>query len=68
MTEAREAVAGKTGWIISDGKTGNDVQTRGVFDALGLNYEVKSVDPRGIWKAALALGSGRSRGAVWHNR
>ncbi|MEZ0301659.1 MAG: mitochondrial fission ELM1 family protein [Hyphomicrobiaceae bacterium] len=50
MIEAREAVAGKTGWIISDGKTGNDVQTRGVFDALGLNYEVKSVDPRGIWK------------------
>ena len=50
MIEAREAVAGKTGWIISDGKTGNDVQTRGVFDALGFNYEVKSVDPRGIWK------------------
>jgi uncharacterized protein len=51
MTDAREAVAGTSGWIISDGKAGNDVQTRGVFDALALNYEVKSVDPKGLWKA-----------------
>jgi hypothetical protein len=35
---------------ISDGKAGNDAQTRGVFDALGLRYEVKRVDPAGIWK------------------
>ena len=68
MIEAREAVAGKTGWIISDGKTGNDVQTRGVFDALGLNYEVEIGRSQGHLEAALALGSGRSRGAVWHNR
>src|SRR5262245_30574131 len=45
-----EAVRGLTGWIISDGKAGNDVQTRGIFDALGLRYEMKSVDPRGVWK------------------
>jgi len=44
------AVAGRVGWIISDGKVGNDVQTRGVFDALGLAYEVKHVDPKGVWK------------------
>lgn len=49
MTETVERVAGKRGWIISDGKVGNEVQTRGVFDALGLQYEVKLVDPRGIW-------------------
>ena len=49
MTEALETAAGRRGWIISDGKAGNDVQTRGVFDALGLSYEVKRVDPRGIW-------------------
>ena len=48
--EGLAAVAGRRGWIISDGKAGNDVQTRGVFDALGLNYEVKLVDPGGIWK------------------
>ena len=26
------------------------MQTRGVFDALGLAYEVKRVDPEGLWK------------------
>jgi uncharacterized protein len=51
MTEALETVAGRRGWIISDGKTGNDVQTRGVFDALRLEYAVKRVAPTGIWGA-----------------
>jgi len=45
------AVAGRRGWIISDGKAGNDVQTRGVFDALRLAYEVKPVAPTGLWRA-----------------
>jgi mitochondrial fission protein ELM1 len=49
--ETLAAVAGRSGWIISDGKAGNDVQSRGVSDALGLAYEVKRVDPKGIWKA-----------------
>ena len=51
MTEALETVAGRRGWIISDGKTGNDVQTRGVFDALRLEYAVKRVAPAGLWLA-----------------
>ena len=51
MTEALATANGRRGWIISDGKAGNDVQTRGVFDALRLRYEVKPVDPRGIWRA-----------------
>jgi hypothetical protein len=37
-------------WIISDGKAGNDAQAIGVAEALGLPYEVKSVQPKGIWK------------------
>ena len=45
MTEALETPAGRRGWIISDGKAGNDVQTRGVFEALGLDYEIKRVAP-----------------------
>jgi mitochondrial fission protein ELM1 len=45
-----QPMRGRSGWIISDGKAGNDVQTRGVFDALGLDYEIKRVDPTGIWK------------------
>jgi mitochondrial fission protein ELM1 len=44
------AVAGHSGWIVSDGKAGNDTQTRGVFDALGLDYRMLRVDPSGIWK------------------
>src|SRR5215468_1657035 len=51
MTEPLEATAGRRGWIISDGKTGNDVQARGVFDALRLDYEIKHVLPTRIWQA-----------------
>src|SRR5262245_25194748 len=48
--DPRAALAGRSGWIISDGKAGNDTQSRGVFDALGLDYFMKQVDPYGIWK------------------
>lgn len=51
MTNALDTTAGRRGWIISDGKSGNDVQTRGVFDAMGLAQEVKHVAPKGIWRA-----------------
>jgi mitochondrial fission protein ELM1 len=44
-------LAGRRGWITSDGKAGNDVQARGVADALGLDVAVKPVSPRGIWYA-----------------
>jgi hypothetical protein len=47
---ALAAVAGLRGWIISDGKAGNEVQCRGVFDALELDCEVKRIEPKGIWK------------------
>src|SRR5262249_9490858 len=43
-------VRGRTGWIISDGKVGNDAQTKGVADALGLAYETKLIDPGGVWR------------------
>lgn len=43
-------LAGRTGWIITDGKAGMDTQARGVADALGLVYEMKRVEPRGLWK------------------
>ncbi len=39
------SVRGRTGWIISDGKAGNETQCRGVFEAMGLNYEVKRIQP-----------------------
>ena len=49
MTDLLSQLAGRRGWIFSDGKTGNDVQTRGVFETMGLDITVKRVDPKGIW-------------------
>lgn len=43
-------LAGRRGWIITDGKAGMVVQARGVADALGLDYEMKIVEPSGIWR------------------
>ena len=42
------SLAGCRGWIICDDKMGNQVQGRGVADALGLDYELKIVAPRGL--------------------
>jgi len=49
MTD-RPATAGRRGWIISDGKRGNEVQSGGVFEALGLVSEIKLIDPKGLWR------------------
>jgi len=45
------AVRGRTGWIISDGKAGHEGQCRGVFDALGLKYEIKRIRPGRLQQA-----------------
>ena len=37
---------------------GMDVQAQGVAEALGLDYEMKRVEPKGIWKVRRALGAG----------
>jgi uncharacterized protein len=49
-------LAGRTAWIITDGKIGMDVQARGVADALGLDYAIKHVTPQGVWKLAAPWG------------
>ena len=49
-------LAGAPGWIITTGMAGMDVQTQGVAEALGLSYEMKRVDPKGIWKFAAPWG------------
>ena len=43
-------------WIVTDGKTGMDVQVRGVADALGVAYEMKYVKPRGLYAFAAPWG------------
>jgi uncharacterized protein len=49
-------LAGARAWIITDGKTGMDVQAKGVAEALGLSYEMKKVSPVGIWKVLAPWG------------
>ncbi len=49
MTTHR-ALAGKTAWLMTDGKMGMDVQVRGIADALGLNAVMKHVAPSGAYK------------------
>ncbi len=44
-------LSGARAWIITDGKAGMVVQCKGVADALGLDYEMKCVKTRGIWRA-----------------
>jgi uncharacterized protein len=56
MRELPRPLAGRTGWVITDGKIGMDVQARGVADALGLAYETKHVTPTGLWKFAAPWG------------
>lgn len=53
---AAQPLKGLTGWIITDGKAGMDVQARGVADALGLAYEFKYVSPKGIFRLAAPYG------------
>jgi hypothetical protein len=54
--DALALLAGRRGWIISDGKAGNDAQSHGVCHALGLAVEVKRVEPTGLWKALAPWG------------
>src|SRR3990170_6441464 len=49
-------LAGLPAWIITTGMAGMDVQAQGVAEALGLAYEMKRVDPKGIWKFAAPWG------------
>lgn len=47
---------GARGWIITDGKAGMDVQAKGVAEALGLTYTMKTIAPRGLFRALAPWG------------
>ncbi len=53
---ATRALAGKTAWIISDGKAGHEAQCLGVAAALGVLPVVKPVHPVGVFKLASPWG------------
>ncbi|MEQ1646984.1 MAG: mitochondrial fission ELM1 family protein [Hyphomicrobiaceae bacterium] len=43
-------LAGRSAWLITDGKMGMDVQVRGVADALGVIAQAKRVAPSGAYR------------------
>jgi uncharacterized protein len=49
-------LAGLKAWVITAGMAGMDVQAQGVAEALGVDFETKHVDPKGIWKFAAPWG------------
>ena len=49
-------LAGARAWIITTGEKGMDVQAQGLAEALGLDYEMKHVSPRGFWRIAAPWG------------
>lgn len=58
-------------WVISDGKAGHEAQCKGVAEALGANYAIKHVTPRGIgrmlapWGPASGLGAALTQGGLF---
>jgi mitochondrial fission protein ELM1 len=52
----KRPLAGARAWIITDGKTGMDVQARGVAEALGLDYTMQRVEPKGLYKVMAPFG------------
>ncbi len=43
-------LAGHSAWAINDGKTGMEVQVVGVARALGVKFDIKRVNPHGLWR------------------
>lgn len=42
------SLAGRSCWVLSDGKKGHEVQSLGVAEALDLDVTIKRVDPKGL--------------------
>lgn len=49
-------LAGRSAWLLTDDKAGMQVQAKGVADALGLDWTLKPVAPRGLWSFAAPWG------------
>jgi mitochondrial fission protein ELM1 len=46
----KSVLEGRKAWLFSDGKAGNDVQSQGIANALGLQVTIKHVAPEGLHK------------------
>lgn len=42
--------AGRSAWAITDGKAGMEIQVVGVAKVLGVDFAVKRVNPKGMWR------------------
>ena len=49
-------LAGRRAWVLTDDKVGMQVQAKGVTEALGLDWTLKEVAPRGVWRMAAPWG------------
>ena len=58
------ALAGRTAWLITDGKIGMDVQVLGVAEALGVAIDLKHVAPRRLWSLLAPWGPPDPRDGV----
>ena len=50
------SLKGARAWLITDGKAGHEAQALGVAEALGVDYEVRRVAPRGLAKVLAPWG------------
>ncbi|MEI9901176.1 MAG: ELM1/GtrOC1 family putative glycosyltransferase [Hyphomicrobium sp.] len=48
ISQKPRPLAGRSAWIFTTGAAGMDTQTRGVADALGVDYAMKPMSPRGL--------------------
>lgn len=60
--------AGLKAWIITDGRAGMKTHCIGIAEKLALNYEMKTVDPKGIWRFMAPWGPVSPSEAIGKNR
>jgi mitochondrial fission protein ELM1 len=56
LDRARRTVAGRSAWVLTDGKAGDVVHCLGVAERLGLAAEQRIVHPRPLFAALMPLG------------
>ncbi len=61
---AQPGLAGRSAWLITDGKIGMDVQVLGVGEALGVAIDLKHVAPRRLWSLLAPWGPPDPKDAV----
>jgi mitochondrial fission protein ELM1 len=50
VTKTQSTLKGCRAWVITDGKAGMEMQVTGVARALEINFEIKQVHPRSLWR------------------